>query len=232
MPRAWVILGGVVGCLAIIGGFILWGKFAKDDLEKRGHFDLVIADLRVDAPPGMTRVVFLEEVAYQSKLPATLNRTEPSTTKKLQDAFAAHPWVEKVVVGDLNGAEPVKLSHRVPTLAVGPRVVDRNGVLLPLRAPADGLPQYKGPLKEVTTPSGSLYADSAVVAVAKTLGWLKSQVPTMQWKTAELTNDGLVLGRADGGKAIWGQARPTEPTPEKKLEKLKEWKTGNVDLRK
>jgi hypothetical protein len=40
------------------------------------------------------------------------------------------------------------------------------------------------------------------------------------------------LGRADGGKAIWGQARPTEPTPEKKLEKLKEWKAGNVDLRK
>lgn len=232
MPRPWVILGGLVGCAAIIGGFLVWGKLAKDDLEKRGHFNLNISDLRVDAPPGTNRVDFLAEVCYLAKLPLTLNRTDPNTPKKLQDAFAMHPWVEKVTIGDLNGPAPVQLVLRVPTLAVGQRVVDRNGILLPIKASAAGLPQFKGPLKEVTAPSGAPYPDPAVSAVAKTVGWLKTQAPTMQWKIAELTNDGLVLHRDDGAKAIWGQAKPTEPPPEKKLEKLKEWKTGTIDLRK
>jgi hypothetical protein len=218
MGRPWAVLVAAVAGLAVLAGVIAFGKLTRDDLDRRGYYTLTLADLAVPAPPGLSRQQFLDEVCYESRLPAKLDRTDATAGRRLQAAFAAHPWVESASVGDLAGPQPVRLVFRRPTLVVGDRVVDRLGVTLPLGAPTDGLPAFTG-------------APDQLAAVAKTVARIREQAPELSWRSAVITSDGLVLERVDGAKAAWGFSRPNEPTPEAKLARLKAWKGGTLDLR-
>ena len=111
MSRPWAVFVALVAGLGVLAGVIALGKFFGDDLERRGHYTLVVTDLRVPAPPGMTRELFLAEVCYESRLPERLDRRDPATPARLKAAFERHPWVESATV-DLAGAEPVKLVFR------------------------------------------------------------------------------------------------------------------------
>ncbi len=232
MSRGWSALLGLIGGLAVLAGVVVVHKLTRDDLDRREHYVIKMTDLNVAAPPGMAREDFIAEVLYNRGLPAKFDRTDPLTAAMLQTAFAAHPWVERATVSDVTSDRPVALVFRTPTLVVGDRVLDRLGVLLPLPAKKDGLPTFRGDVMETTTPSGQPHSEAKFVAVAKTLGFLQQQAPELKWQAVELTDDGLVLIRADGEKAIWGFSKKDEPTPEQKLTRLKACKGEALDLRK
>ncbi|MFL5329073.1 MAG: hypothetical protein ACJ8C4_09160 [Gemmataceae bacterium] len=212
--------------VAVIAGIIWLGGLAHDDLA------LVVDQLDVPTPPGMSRAVFLAEIQHESNLPRRLNRNDPKTAEALKNAFSKHPWVESVEISDLMKAQPVVLTLRTPTLAVAGRVLDREGVLLPRRAPIIGLPDYRGAINSQTGESGQPFGDPAVRDVAKRIGWLEVQVPEIHWQSAEITADGLILTRDDGAKAIWGKDASGEPTAEAKAARLRAWPSGDIDLRK
>jgi hypothetical protein len=219
MPRLAPAVVALAAGIGVLVGIAVLNKLARDDLDRRGYYDVVIGDLRVPAPPGLTREQFLDEVCYESRLPPRLNRTDPGAAERLRAAFAKHPWVEAAAVGDLASPHPVTLTFRRPTLAAGERVLDRTGTPMPLRTSADGLPVYSGP-------------PEAAGAVAKTMGWLAEKAPELKWQAAEVTPDGLVFVRPDGARAVWGLSKPDEPPPDAKLGRLKEWNAGAIDLRK
>jgi len=228
LRSAVVVLASVV---AVLAALVFIGRLTRADLDRRGHYTLTVADLPVAAPPGMTRSIFLAEVIYQGRLSATLDRTDADTRTRLSNAFAAHPWVESVVVDDLAKPQPITLTFRTPTLVAHSRVVDRMGVCLPLLTKTDDLPVYRSGAKVHDCPSGAPHPDPAVVAIAKTVAWLKAQAPALRWQSIEMTADGMVLTRSDGVKATWGFSKPPEPNAEEKLQRLKAWQAGNLDLR-
>jgi hypothetical protein len=221
---------GLAAGLAVLAGVITASRFARQDLDRRGHYAVALSRFDIPTPPGLTKDVFLAEVLYNRPLPPTLDRTDPATRTALQQAFAAHPWVESVTVGDLSDPAGLRVTIRTPALAVAGRAVDRLGALLPLATPTDGLPEYRGPVADKATPSGQPHPDPRVVAVARTVGWLKAQAPDLKWQAAELTPDGLVLTRPDGRRATWGFSKPTEPPADAKLARLREWSAGDINL--
>ncbi|MBX7104606.1 MAG: hypothetical protein K1X57_11030 [Gemmataceae bacterium] len=221
----------LVAGIAAIAGVIVLGKLSRQQLDDRGHYAVKLADLDLPAPPGVSKANFLAEVKYNHPIPDVLDRTDPAARLKLQQALAAHPWVESVTVGDLSDPKPVTLVIRVPTLAVGQRVLDRQGVLLPLTTSTMGLPSFRTVPDLPATPSGKPYPDVRIVGVAKTLGWLRGQLPEVKWQSADLNADGLVLTRDDGATATWGFGKAEEPPADAKLARLRQWKAGPLDLR-
>ena len=174
-PRGWRGLIGFLLTLVLVAG-VVWGIKWLGDSARRGigprdRYAARFGDIECDAPPGFKRRVFLAEVEYHSKFPATFQSLDPELTPKLSAAFAAHPWV--AAVEDVSVEPPatirVKLKFRVPALAVKiagtsdqVRVVDGSGVLLPVAANASGLPELVTPIPSPGTPSGKPWADDTV----------------------------------------------------------------------
>jgi len=229
-PVARVALAAFTG-VAVLGGLVWLGRIARQDLDRRGHYTLVVDQLDVPAPPGMTRLDFLAEVCYQSGLPAKLDRADATSMDRLKGAFASHPWVETAELDDSSPQQPLKLTFRTPTLKAGALVLDRFGYLLPRRTSGSGLPEFRGQAQAHFVTSGQPVGDQTLATVAKTIGWLREQLPDTKWRFADLTDDGLILVRADGGRAIWGLATDAEPAAEEKLARLKTWKGEHIDLR-
>ena len=168
------IIAGLAAAAAVFG--VVWlGQFGRDWLIRRQHYSIKIADLRCESPPGMDRATFLGQVQYLGNLPDQINVLEPQLAARLTAAFALHPWVERVEGVALRGRDgpTVKLVMRTPALAVGSRVVDRHGVLLPAETLVDGLPVYPDSAPPPAGPAGTLWGDSKVEAAARKAGGAK-----------------------------------------------------------
>ena len=139
MPRTLIshILGIILifvvfACL----GFLGW-HFVKGRVLQKQEYLLLADKIVVSPPPDWVPDRFIEDVLRGSGLNkvALLDKTLP---QKLMEAFATHPWVEKVEKVDLrypSGAD-IKLVYRVPVALVemtqrGVVPVDRSGVVLP-----------------------------------------------------------------------------------------------------
>ena len=161
--------------LVVIAGLV-WGikqlgDATRRDIASRDRYTVHFGDIECDAPPGLVRITFLAEVRYHSKFPQTFQSIDPELPPKLTAAFAAHPWVEQVesVSIEPDNRVRVDLKFRRPALAVtiagakdSVRVVDTNGVLLPLGAEAKDLPVLRTPVLSPTTPSGQPWPDETV----------------------------------------------------------------------
>jgi hypothetical protein len=100
------------------------------------------ASLEVEAPPGLTREAFLEEVQAAAALPDALNLEAPGTAQRLREAFQAHPWVRLVSPLEQRGdGVRLHLDFRRPVLLVQAwnHPVDAEGVLLPQLRDASAL---------------------------------------------------------------------------------------------
>ncbi len=230
MSRGWSALLGLIGGLAVLAGVVVVHKLTRDDLDRREHYVINMTDLNVAAPPGMAREDFIAEVLYNRGLPAKFDRTDPLTAAMLQTAFAAHPWVERATVSDVTSERPVALVFRTPTLVVGDRVLDRLGVLLPLPAKKDGLPTFRGAVKETTTPSGQPYSDTNLVAVARITGWLRTNVPEIQWTAASFDGTILIFARKDGEQMMLHDFQSGVSPDVEMVTRLRSWKSGTLRL--
>jgi hypothetical protein len=156
----------------LVLGIIRLSHLGRGWLEQRQHYSIKLADLRCAVPPGMDRATFLGEVQYYGNLPDQISVLEPQVAARLAAAFALHPWVERVEGVNLRASDgpSVRLLIRMPALAVGSRVVDRLGVLLPTGTSGNGLPLYPGNAPAPKGLAGTPWGDAAVEAAARKAG--------------------------------------------------------------
>jgi hypothetical protein len=164
--------GAVLVTLALVAGLI-WGlsrlgREARQGIGPRDRYSVRFAEIECEPPPGFDRSTFLSEVRYCSNFPDTYQSLDPGLGTKLTEAFASHPWVasvDAIRVGP-DGTVQVELKYRTPVLAVrtvnGTRVVDKNGVLLPLETGSTGLPILTTPVSTPSVSAGQVWADNVV----------------------------------------------------------------------
>lgn len=103
---------------------------------------LAFADIVCDAPPGLTRLAFLEQVQFQSRLPDDFDLRDEDNNAAIRAAFRAHPWVKLVSPVERRAQRvAIALEFRRPVLLVTAwgHPVDEEGILLPKMADASGL---------------------------------------------------------------------------------------------
>lgn len=173
--RRWLLpmLAPVLAAGLLLAGLIVLGRAALDRVRHDDRYTAAFADIDCEPPGGMTRADFLGEVQYLSEQPGRLRLLDEGLASRLADAFARHPWVERVERVEL--APPrlvrVQLRYRRPVLAVPHagqlRTVDRHGVLLPAKAPTEGLPIFPGKASPPKGPAGTAWGDAAVEEAAR-----------------------------------------------------------------
>jgi len=167
----------LAGPLLLVGGLLAGligaGRWALEQLRARERYQLPFAAIECPAPPGQERGDFLTEVQYLGGLPDKVALLDDDLPARLSAAFARHPWVERVERVEVHARQVrVLLVFRTPVLVVGryQRVVDRNGVLLPATASAQGLPVLSQPVKPPAGPAGTPWGDSRVETAARGAG--------------------------------------------------------------
>ena len=172
---SWICkhLALVAGLALLLVGLAVFGPWALEQLRGRERYRVPLAEIECVPPPGLSKADFLDEVQYLGSLPDQLEFLDRQLPARLAEAFAAHPWVacvDKVEVTPPRHIQ-VRLTFRTPALAVPVggklRVVDGDGVLLPLKAPATGLPRYAGQAPKPIGPTGTRWGDAGVEAVAR-----------------------------------------------------------------
>lgn len=170
--QSLVLLGLAAGFVA---GLLVLAEWARDDLRHRERFTIPFAEIQCTPPPGMSRIDFLDEVRYLASSSAQLPLLDDALTESLREAFAKHPWVQKV--SEVKVTAPRRLEvilvYRAAVLAVRCkgelRAVDANGILLPKQAATGGLPEFRGEASPPRGPAGTLWGDPRVEAAAAAL---------------------------------------------------------------
>lgn len=166
-------LGLAILLPGFVAGVIVLGQYAVQQIENRPRYQFAFAEIACMPPAGMSRADFLSEVQYHAELPDQLNILADNLPKRLAQAFRQHPWVEKVVRVTIDAPRNVTVDciYREPVLAVGwgdqLRAVDRDGVLLPIKAATTGLPVFSGKAKAPAGPTGAKWGDPDVEAAAR-----------------------------------------------------------------
>jgi hypothetical protein len=181
---------------AVLFGLSHLGDEARRNIGPRDRYAVKFADIRCDPPPGTTRETFLSEVRYAANVPPTFQTLDTELPPKLTAAFLAHPWVASVDAVTVNASDEisVKLTYRTPVLAIGNRVVDAKGVLLPASAPTAGLPELlNAPPLPADASAGKPWPGDLVPGAARVAAEYKP-------KTIERTDQGWQLVMPDGKK--------------------------------
>jgi hypothetical protein len=165
---------------------------------------------------------------------------------RLRLAFAAHPWVGSVQSVQIVPPRQLRvlLQYRTPALAIPQvdypaiaawiparldagklpgRVVDRNGVLLPLAAKDPQLPVLYGKVSPPTGQPGQPWGDANIAAVAAVASLLEPYQEQLKLKDFEITEGVLVL-RNQRTRVVWGSLT-AEPPPEQRIQTLLELRT-------
>jgi hypothetical protein len=249
-----ILLGGLALFLLIV---IEVGSYTRAQLSGTDRYLVDFAEIECPPPPAQKRADFLAEVQLQSGLPARLNLLDEGLNQTLYDAFARHPYVDKVErVAVLPSREvTVRLAYRIPVLEVmlsaeqptrsrnsagsAPAedqswFVDGKGILLPRKRLDDPLP-----LLLVSSPpevkTGQPWGTSSVEAAAETAAFLRTQQPKLHLKVFEFRKGELVLSTPAGSKVLWGRPPGAEATGEAraavKLDRLLDYctKSGGLD---
>ncbi|HJZ55180.1 MAG TPA: hypothetical protein VKE74_09490 [Gemmataceae bacterium] len=203
--RPLVAVGFTLGVVAALLFGLGWlGDEARKRLGPHDRYRVRFADIDCDAPPGIDRPTFLSEVRYIGDLPDTFQILDPDLGAKLTAAFAAHPWVESVDGVDVEppGRVRVRLRFRTPVLLVrlagGGRLVDGNGVLLPLSDVPPGLAELASLVPPPQSPAGRPWDDATVrraVELEKTYRPRQLEKTPTGWRLTGA--DGKVLHIAD-----------------------------------
>ena len=147
--RWWLQVAGVLlVSVGLVAGLIIAGRWGIEQLRGRDRYLISFVDVDCEAPAGMSRREFLEEVQYEARFPDRFGVLDEDLHSRLKEAFAAHPWVRSVKDVEISPPKSVrvKLVFRRPVLAVrwdgSLAAVDGEGVRLPKNADTGGLPVY------------------------------------------------------------------------------------------
>jgi hypothetical protein len=240
MPR-WLLkaLMPLIAVALFLGGLLLLGRLTHDWLAGQDRATFALADADCPAPPNQSSADFVNEVQYLAGLPERVNLLDDELPERLHDAFARHPWVDKVERVEVNAqGVRVKLAYRVPVLAVvlsgaasdgkaamipirsgylgqkngtaPARAVDGQGVLLPVAAVSDKLPVLIGPTKPPQTPPGTPWTDPTVQAAARTAALLRPHQERLGLEDVSVHGDCLVWSTPPDVRVRWGRPPGSE----------------------
>ncbi|QDU20685.1 cell division protein FtsQ/DivIB [Urbifossiella limnaea] len=192
------VAAAVLVTLNVIGGDALRRIGGRD------RYRVPFADITCDSPPGLDRATFLAEVRYAGELPETVSALDAADRDRLAAGFARHPWVESVeAVTAVPGGVRAALRFRTPVLAVTttagePRLLDANGVLLPVTPTPPGLAELVGRVLPPRVPAGEMWDDAEVrQALDLRLSYGASRVERVAagWKLTLADGRLLLVGR-------------------------------------
>jgi hypothetical protein len=170
--RLLQMLAALGAAVLLLLGVVVAGRATREWLRQQDRAAIAFAAIDCEPPPRMPRAEFLDEVQYLASFPDQIRLLDDDLAERLADAFARHPWVEKVERVEIVPLQQVRvrLTYRTPVLAVPYsgqlRAVDRNGVLLPANAATDGLPIFPGTPGSPSGPAGTRWGDTAVEEAA------------------------------------------------------------------
>jgi hypothetical protein len=215
----------IVASAGVVAALIWAGRWAREWLDRRGHFVVALADIQCPAPPGFDRTTFLSEVQYLGGLPDHFSAVDPTALLRVASAFAAHPWVEEVESVSLHPPDGprARLQFRTPVLAVNGRAIDRHGILLPAAAPLSDLIAVRETVGVTNRPAGEPWGDPAIEAAARIAGLLLPFQARLGITQVRASREGLVFtggitlrwGKVEGTEAKFGRLREilAEPGP-------------------
>jgi hypothetical protein len=243
-PRAllsWAIL-------ALVPVLAPWVVRQLPDLHGRPEYQLAFSQIRLEPlPSDGVPTNLASRVQLREQLSETVSLLDPMLPKTLAEAFARHPWIERVI--EVRNQYPalvtVRVEYRRPVAMVlvkdGQYPVDGNGVLLPTADFASQDVERLIPVRGVvTTPyaaEGRPWTDPAVLAaadLARYLGprWQElnltairvAQPASADAKPEEIP---LELETAGGSRILWGRTphtqHPGELTGVQKLGRIEKY---------
>jgi len=175
-PATWVL--GVVVLVGAMGAgwYFVW-QHVKGHVLAGDDYRLDPKNMVISAPPPWIHADIKREVIRDASLDKKLSILDDDLTVRIAQAFALHPWVEKVnrVSKRHPASVEVELVYREPIAMVevsgGLLPVDREGVLLPSDdfspSSAKRFPRISNIDSEPVGPIGTNWGDGRVVHGAK-----------------------------------------------------------------
>lgn len=120
-PRPYRLGIVLVLVAALLAGLVFLGRWGVRELKSNERYQAAIGDIECDAPPGLTRAEFLDEVRYLGRLPVDFSVLDKSFHEQLRKAFADHPWVQRV-----EAIEIVPPRHVIIRLSFRDRRLSKN----------------------------------------------------------------------------------------------------------
>ncbi len=235
---AMLALLPVVGVIAPI----VWRHWPN--LDESPTYRLKASDVRITPPPASVPRNLVERAVGTAGLTKDVSILNRDLLPALAAAFAAEPWVKRVVrlQKGLPAHVAVELEYRVPVAVVevrnGVYPIDEEGVLLPPQdvtpAAARRLPLVTGVVSDPAGPAGKAWGDPVVSGAAKIaaavgpywdgLGVTSIVAPP---PAAEANALQYELAAVGGTRIVWGPPPGTgqagELTAEQKVGRLRRY---------
>lgn len=232
--RRLLSLGVVCGALGG-GGYAVWLNVREQLLESE-QYRLTLDHVDITPLPEWIRSDVKAEVIRDAEASGEISVLDEDLTKRIHQAFAAHPWVAKVVrVAKLPPARlEAELVYRKPVCMVqvadGLFPIDIEGVLLPTAdfSPHEAAryPRLSNAPLSVEPPAGSVWREQRVFAAAQLAGALSEVWEELNLEQFEsLAEPGasaldFQLLTKKGTRIFWGPA-PAEDEASQALAKAK-----------
>jgi hypothetical protein len=127
--RLLPILGTLLGITTFLLALLWINQWTRERVANLDRYTVAFADVDCPPPADQSRAEFLAEVQYLGDLPDQLHLLDPNLPSRLQDAFARHPAVEKVL--EVKVMPPrrvqVRLSYRSSKSRVQERPIVNKG---------------------------------------------------------------------------------------------------------
>lgn len=203
------LLGILLLIALLLGSIVIVGRHARQAIQGTDRYLIPFSEILCNPPPGQERGEFLAEVQYLSASPEQVKLLDAELSPHLMEAFAAHPWVERVenvMVAPPKHIE-VRLVYRLPVIAVqnpggGLWVLDGQGRILPTAAKTDALPILETNLQS-KEPAGSVWRDHVIEKAARTSAFLRDHQDLLRLVRLQVTEGILVLRTAAGSRVRW-----------------------------
>ncbi len=228
-PLRWLLAAGLLLAALASGGYALW-RAVREYVVASEQYEVTADSITITSPPEWIRSDIKADVVRTLEGPQSI--LDEQLSRRLYQAFEAHPWVAKVerVIKVPPNAVNVDLVYRRPVLMVlvsgGLLPVDAEGVQLLTR---DFSPLEAGRYPRLTEievatgpPAGTRWADPRVVAAARLAAVLFDAWEELGLHRMTLAADGPAAGNLfefdlftkDGTRVRWGAAPTWEESEE------------------
>lgn len=232
--RRLLLLGMLCGALGG-GGYAVWLNVREHVLDSE-QYRLTLDNVAITPLPEWIRSDVKAEVIRDAEAGGELSVLDDDLTKRMHQAFAAHPWVAKVVrVAKLPPARlEAELVYRKPVCMVqvadGLFPIDIGGVLLPTAdfSPHEAAryPRFSNAPLSVEPPAGSAWREQRIFAAAQlaaALGEVWEELDLEQFEPLAESGasafDFQIL-TIKGTRVLWGPA-PADDEASQALAKAK-----------
>ncbi len=242
----WAIVALLL--IALLGG-ILYAlrNHAPGEWTGRDEFQVRFDRLGIPPRPAHIPETFLAEVQGLGGFPAVLDSRQADLLPKLAEAFARHPWVDRVgrVVRESGQQITIEIEFRHPVAVVqvgqSRYPIDRHATLLPeLGGSSSGrLLVVEGWSRHPAVVPGKRWGAPAVEAAAALAASLGREKDSLELAAIEIwpgsLDTELALRTRKGTRVIWSAGRGSTSDPEAsiatKLQRLRDYRQryGGLD---